>query len=148
MTIPPAWIVSGLVVVAAAAYAIHCESAKAALAETAALGRAQDEANAKKSLRDMKAKERSDENHQRNLSRLAADVKRLRDDRPSLLPTASTAPAGAVRACYDRAEFDSALREYRDEVARGRAETRELIGEGAKAIEGLDTAKVWAAGRE
>ena len=127
----------GLLVLAVGGYVVHCEHAKAELAKAKAIAEQQLRENAKQALRDQKAKERSDENYRRNIARLSADLKRLRDSRASLLPPA---PAGTSRpdlACFDRAELDAALRKYRAGVL-------DLVGEGAAAVDGLDEAKAWA----
>lgn len=137
----------GLVLAAVGGYIWHCESVKSSWEEAKAIANRQNAENAKQALRDIKNKERSDENYQRNISRLAADIKRLRNASASNLPSVAPGSPSADRACFDRAEFTEALRRYRDSVARGRAELRELIGEGAKAVEGLDAAKAWAADR-
>jgi hypothetical protein len=138
--IPTTWIVYGLIALGVGGYVLHCEHVKKVQAQSVAIAQEQARENAKKALADVKAKERSDENYRRNISRLSADLKRLRDSRPSIVPAA---PAGAPRpelACFDRAELVTALRTYREGVIG-------LLGEGAAAVEGLDEARVWAAGR-
>lgn len=139
--IPTSWIVAGVATLLVGGYVLHCEHVKSNYEKAKAIAEAQATENAKKALRDVKSKERSDENYQRNLTRLAADVKRLRDSRPSLLPAASPSAPDPQRITFDRAELDAALRSYREGVLG-------LVAEGAAAVEGLDTAKVWNAGRE
>jgi hypothetical protein len=139
-SISPTWIVYGLIAAAVGGYVLHCEHVKKVQAQVAAVAAEQARENAKKALADLKAKERSDENYRRNIVRLAADIKRLRDARPSIVPAA---PANAVRpelACFDRTELAAALRTYREAVIG-------LLGEGAAAVEGLDEARVWAQAR-
>lgn len=141
-------ILIGIVAVAVGAYIWHCESVKEDWAKAKAIGRQQEAENARQALRDLTRKERSDENYERNIARLNNDVARLRNTSTSNLPTAAPGSASAERVTLDRAELGTALRSYREEVARGREEIRGLIGEGAKAVEGLDEAKRWAKDRE
>ena len=141
LALSPAWVVAGLVAFAAGAYVIHCEHVKGNWKEAQALAQAQIASNAKQALRDVKSKERSDENYQRNISRLRADVKRLRDARPVFVPVAGSSPGSAESACYDAAELDAALQRYREGILG-------LLEEGAAAVEGLDEARSWAQGRE
>ena len=133
-------IAAGIVAAVVGGYVLHCESSKKRLAQSIAIAEEQQRANAKQALRDIKNKERSDENYQRNLARLAADVKRLRDSSPVFVPSAGSSPGGVERACFDRAELDAALRSYRAGVVG-------LLAEGAQAIEALDESKAWAADR-
>lgn len=125
-------------------YVWMCERAKDELVASKAIAEQQAVQNAKQAFRDLKAKERSDENYERRIARLAVDLERLRNASPSNLPTAAPGPAGTPTVTFDRSELDAALRSYRDEVARGRAEIRGIVGEGAAAVEALDTAKEWA----
>lgn len=146
ISLPVDWkvIVVGLAVVAIGGYIWHCESSKTELAQVAAVGRAANEENAKRALRDQTAKERSDEEHDRRLARLRADVQRLRNTRASALPTATALTGSAVDACYSRSELDAALRSYRERVAESRGRLRELAAECGASIEGLEAAKNWA----
>ena len=118
-------------------YVLHCERVKSNWAEAKAIAHRQDAENAKQALRDLKNKERSDENYQRNITRLAADVKRLRDARPSLLPAPAPGATDPERICFDRTDLSSALLRYREGVLG-------VLTEGAKAVEGLDEVKAWA----
>lgn len=117
-------------------YVLHCEHVKKNWAEAKAIAERQNAENAKQAHRDLLNKERSDENYKRDMARLAADLKRLRNSRPSLLPPAAPGAADPDRACFSRADLTSALQRYRDGVV-------ELLGEGAAAVEGLDEAKEW-----
>ena len=134
----------GLIVAAVGGYIWSCERAKDTLAAQKAIAEQQARENAKQALRDLKNKERADENYERRISRLNTDIGRLRNASASNLPTVSPGPSGTPTVTFDRAELNAALRSYRDEVARGRAEIRGIAGEGAAAVEGLDTAKEWA----
>lgn len=138
--IPPAWIVAGIVVLTAAGYAIHCEHAKGELSASVSLAKQQAAENAKQALRDVRNKERSDEENDRRMARLRADVRRLRDASPSFVPAPVSGASDPDRACFDRAELDSALRGYRAGIVG-------LLEEGAAAVEGLDTAKAWEKSR-
>lgn len=146
ISLPVDWkvILIGIAALAIGIYVWHCESSKTELAQVAAIGRAANAENAKRALRDQQAKERADENHERRLARLRADVQRLRNASPSALPTATASPTSAADACYVRAELDAALRSYRERVAEGRARLRELAAECGAIAEGLDEAKNWA----
>jgi hypothetical protein len=139
--ISPSWIVAGVVVLAAGGYVLHCEHVKKNWAEAAAIAQRQTAENAKQVLRDVKSKERSDENYTRNIARLRADVKRLRDSSASILPAAPASAPDPDRICFARPELDAALRAYRAGVLG-------LLEEGAAAVGGLDEAKAWARGRE
>jgi hypothetical protein len=121
-------------------YITHCQYTKRVWAEAQAIAQRQGAENAKQAHRDLLNKERSDENYQRNLARLRADVKRLRNARPSFVPPAVPGATDPDRACFSRPELDAALRSYRDGII-------ELLGEGAAAVDGLDEAKSWVQGR-
>lgn len=120
-------------------YVWHCQHVKAELAAAAAIAEQQLRQNEAKAQRDITNKERSDENYERNIARLRADLQRLRDTRPSLLPAPAPGTESPDRISFDRAELDAALRRYRVGVL-------EVVGEGAAAVEGLDESKAWARG--
>lgn len=126
----------GLAIAAVLGYVYHCRSVSKQLAQSIAAAEEQARANAKQVLRDLKNKERSDENYARNIARLDADLARLRRS-PGVLPAAGSSPGSAERACFDRPQLDAALQRFVAGVT-------DLVGEGAKAIEGLDEAKQWA----
>jgi hypothetical protein len=130
----------GLVVLAVGGYVWSCERAKDKLVAQKVIAEQQAVENAKQAFRDLKNKERADEEYERRINRLRADVKRLRDASSSLLPPAPAGTPSPERACFDRADLDRALSDF----ARGAAD---LVGEGAAAVEGLDTAKGWAKNR-
>lgn len=127
----------GLILAAVGGYVWSCERAKDKLAASVAIAEQQARENAKQALRDLKAKERADENYERRISRLNADIGRLRNASADLLPPTSASSPSDERACFDRADLNRALSDF----ARGAAD---LVGEGQKAVEGLDTAKEWA----
>lgn len=135
--IPVSWIVTGVITVAAGTYVWHCEEVKEEAVRAEAIAEQRSRQNALQALRDLKAKERADEEYERRIGRLRADVKRLRDASASVLPPAPSGSPSPERACFDRAELDLALRRFSEGAA-------ELVGEGAEAVEGLDTAKEWA----
>lgn len=85
-------------------------------------------------VRENKAeKERREAEYKRNIARLERDRERLRRNaRSSVVPPAPAEARDPSRATFDRAELDRALREFTGEVA-------ELVGEGAAAVEGLDS---------
>ena len=127
----------GLIVAAVGGYIWSCERAKDTLAAQKAIAEQQARENAKQALRDLKNKERADENYERRISRLNADLGRLRDASSGLVPSAAPGSPSDERACFDRADLNRALSDF----ARGAAD---IAGEGQKAVEGLDTAKEWA----
>jgi hypothetical protein len=89
---------------------------------------------------DAQRKSEADNRGARELDKLRADNKRLRDQaraRGPVLPPAAPGAKHPERAPIDRAEFERAYRELAEEV-RGVGE------EGDKARIGLDTAKRWA----
>lgn len=129
----------GAVALAVGGYVWYCERSKDQLAASKAIAEQQAIQNAKQAYRDLKNKERADENYERRINRLRADVKRLRDSSASLLPPAPSGSPSPERACFDRTQLDAALRKF----AGGASE---LVGEGAAAVEGLDVAKEWAGG--
>lgn len=126
----------GLVVMAVGSYVLHAEYVKKQWAEAQAIAKRQEAENAKQALRDLRNKERSDENYQRNIARLRADVGRLRDSRPVILPSTGSSPGGLDQACYDRDSLESAIRTFENGVLG-------LIEKGDEAIIGLDEAKTW-----
>lgn len=111
--------------------------------EVAALGKkAESDKNAKEAADQLK-KEKADAENSAALAVLAGDIKRLRDERDSRASTIPERPAGSKcpdgQACFDRAELERALRDYRSEVRR-------LVDEGAAVTIDLNTAKRWAQG--
>jgi hypothetical protein len=134
LPIPASWIVAGVLVLAAGAYVWHCEGVKDDMVRAEAIAQQQAAENARKALEALKAKERADENYTRNLDRLRADVKRLRDSRPSVLPPAAPTARDPERACFSRPELDAALRRFVEGAAG-------LVAEGDEARLGLDAAK-------
>jgi len=113
-----------------------------------ALGQAA-EARAKDRIAlDRARKEASDASYQVALGVLGGDVGRLREQangggvRLSPAPANSACPAGW--RCFDREQFDTALRVYFEREAAGAERTVGLIVEGAKVKLRLDTAIRWA----
>jgi hypothetical protein len=105
------------------------------VAQVKAKGEEQERKTQETIARNQKEKERADEMYKRNLARLERDVKRLRDSaNRSVLPAAPAEARDPSRATFDRAELDRALREFIGETAA-------IAGEGAKAVEGLDSLK-------
>lgn len=90
---------------------------------------------------DKRNKERVDREYQTTIAGLAADVKRLRDDRArsGYVPAAPAGSRSPGLACFDRAELEQALRRF-DEGVTG------IIGEGDADAVGLNAARSWAAG--
>jgi hypothetical protein len=129
----------GLLIATAYGFYLHCQSIKSEYstfkAEVKVRGEEQERITKEVIARNQKEKERTDEMYKRNLARLERDVKRLRDSaNRSVLPAAPAEARDPSRATFDRAELDRALREFIGETAA-------IAGEGAKAVEGLDSLK-------
>lgn len=114
-------------------------------AEVAAAGQAQEKRAAAIAAHDGLLKEEANEENRTALAAMRADVKRLRRERDSarssILPAA---PAGTGRpdlACFDRGALESALRALV-------ADVRGFVDEGAEAVVDLNSAKLWASGRD
>lgn len=90
---------------------------------------------------DKRKKESSDHEYQITIAGLAADVKRLRDDRArsGYVPAAPAGSRSPGLACFDRAELEQALQRL-DVGVSG------LIGEGDADAVGLNVGRSWAAG--
>ena len=90
---------------------------------------------------DKRNKERVDREYQTTIAGLAADVKRLRDDRArsGYVPAAPAGSRSPGLACFDRAELEQALRRFDEEVT-------EIIAEGDADAVGLNVARSWASG--
>lgn len=94
-----------------------------------------------KAADDKKRKEESDAAYQTSIARLAADNKRLRDERArsSYVP-AGPGPAGrSDLTCFDRTELERALQQFDEGVAG-------LLAEGDADALALTIARRWAAG--
>lgn len=110
------------------------------LAADRATGEAQAVKNAAIKEADRARKEMADEENKHDLAVLRDTIGRLRRDRAesSIVPAA---PAGSKcpdgQACFDRAELERAIRDYRSEI-------RGLVDEGSEVTLDLDTAKEWA----
>ena len=90
---------------------------------------------------DKRKKESSDHEYQTTIAGLAADVKRMRDDRARshYVPAAPAGSRSVGLACFDRAELERTLQQF-DEAVTG------LIAEGDADAVGLNVARSWAAG--
>lgn len=90
---------------------------------------------------DKRNKERVDREYQTTIAGLAADVKRLRDDRArsGYVPAAPAGSRSPGLACFDRAELEQALRRFDEEITG-------LFAEGDADAVGLNVARSWAAG--
>lgn len=86
-------------------------------------------------------KEIADHEYQTTIAGLAADVKRLRDDRArsGYVPAAPAGSRSPGLACFDRTELEQALRRFDEEVTG-------LFAEGDADAVGLNVARSWAAG--
>jgi hypothetical protein len=135
--IPWNLVVYGLIALGVGGYVLHCEHVKKELAQSIAVAEEQIRENERQAARDKKLKEQSDENYKKRIARVNADLKRLRESGAGFLSTPAAGSADASRTTYDRADVDAALRAYRAEII-------ELLGEGQKAVEGLDEGRVWA----
>ena len=86
-------------------------------------------------------KEIADHEYRTAIAGLAADVKRLRDDRArgGYVPAAPAGSRSPGLACFDRTELEQALQRLDDEISG-------LIGEGDADAVGLNVARSCAAG--
>lgn len=109
-------------------------------AKVEVLGQAAKKAAEAQEAADRLRKEQADAENKRSTDALLADIKRLRDARsgrrivpPS--PVASKCPDG--QACFQRAELEQSLRDYRSGI-------RGLVDEGSAVTVDLDSARRWA----
>lgn len=98
-------------------------------------------ATAVRAAQELKNKERTDEENRNRRGAADRELARLRDELASrpLTPAAPPATSRPDLICFDRAEFDRALREFEGEAA-------EIAGAGAACTVDLDSAKGWARG--
>jgi septal ring factor EnvC (AmiA/AmiB activator) len=103
--------------------------------EVKRLGEEQEKKTKETIARDIKEKERRDADYKSRIARLERDNKRLRDSSgKSDFPAPASGSPNPDRATFDRAELNRALQRFTGGVA-------ELVIEGAKAVEGLDSLK-------
>ena len=109
------------------------------VAETKAVGEAQERATAAKTLADKLAKDTADATHTVAVNSLNATIKRLRLEHAgsSLVPTSAPGASRPELACFDRPELVGALRRFEEGVEA-------IAGEGDAATVGLNTARKWA----
>ena len=109
------------------------------VATVKAQGEAAQQVKVAQEKKDKLNKEHTDAESKRTLDTLRADVKRLRDARAgSRFVPGAASPAGSPdRACFDRAQLESAVRSLDAEVSG-------LVDQGSEAIVKLDAAKDWA----
>ena len=90
---------------------------------------------------DKRNKERVDREYQTTIAGLAADVKRLRDDRArsGYVPAAPAGSRSPDLACFNRAELERTIRDF-DTAIQG------LVDQGSADAVGLNVARSWAAG--
>lgn len=110
--------------------------------QTEAIGKESELKAKTKEAEDKRKKEEADAKANRTISALRADNKRLYNARANsgYVPAATTGSVRPDLACFDRAEFELALRQS-DQATTG------LIEEGAKATSELNIAKEWAQNR-
>ena len=126
-----AWWVQGL----------RLDAVQAVVATTEAQGEAAKKLADATAAEDKRKKESSDHEYQTTIAGLAADVKRMRDDRARsrYVPASPTGSRSVDLACFDRAELERTLQQF-DEAITG------LIAEGDADAVGLNVARSWAAG--
>lgn len=107
--------------------------------QTKLIGEMAEAAAKRKESADIKAKEKSDAQHQATVARLNRDLKRLRDERSSsgALSSVPTNPANPTTACFDREKLERAVSGFVEGAAT-------LVGRGQQAVEDLDEAGNWA----
>jgi len=106
--------------------------------QTKLIGEAAEKEAKAKEAQDIKLKERTDADHKTTIARLGRDLKRVRDNNASrsLVPAAPAGSRDSSAACFDRGQLGLALSGFERAV-------EELIGTGAEAVAGLDSAKAW-----
>jgi hypothetical protein len=117
-----------------------CERNYAAFVQaTKAQGEAADAARIKIDKDNQAKKAKADAENKATVAALRADVKRLRDSRPSggQIPAAPQGSSRPDLACFDRAEYQRAWGEFVKGI-------RELFDEGSESTVNLNTAKEWA----
>ena len=109
-----------------------------------AFGKAAQAAKVAKEAADKLAKEKADRDNKDATGKLAADNKRLRDERDrargSIVPSAPADSRSPDLACFSRPEFESA-------VGRLVGQLRGITSEGDQSALELRLAREWAAGR-
>jgi hypothetical protein len=107
--------------------------------KTEALGKQAEADAAVRKLKDMKNKERTDEEVTRRTAALNATIAGLRNERArgSFVPAAPAASGSPDRAAFDRAELERAIRGL-DQGVQG------LVDEGSAAVIKLDESRRWA----
>mgnify|MGYP001586371696 CR=1 FL=1 len=145
---PWALLILGGIIVSAFFYGLHIGNSRLESYQLAvkAVGQAQEERTLQRIKDDKRIKKEADDAHKIKHDKLVAYNRALaaklrKDAGGSVLPPAPAGTASPERATFDRAELDRALREFT-------AETAELLGEGDKAIIGLDAARAWAKEQE
>lgn len=131
----PAWVFQGARLDASVAkYDLFVEQVKS-VGELAEVEAKRIEADHKR------LKEVADNENKLALDTLRADIKRMRNERPSgsFVPAAASGSSRPDLACYDRTEFVGAVGRVIDGV-------RGLADEGSTTTVNLNTAKVWAQG--
>lgn len=108
---------------------------------TELLGREAEKDRVLKEAEDKRNNQKVQDEYQRTLAKFAADNKRLRDARAgpsgSFVSTPSPTATRPDLICFDRGQFDAALRGFVDEVAG-------IVEEGGACVIDLDSAKSWA----
>ena len=109
------------------------------VATTKAQGEAAQRLKLAQEKQDKLNKEQTDAETKRNLDRLRADNKRLRDERArsSFVPAAASPAGSPDRACFDRPQLESAIQLLDSEV-------QGIVEQGSEAVIKLDAVKVWA----
>src|SRR3990172_4214705 len=97
---------------------------------------------ARKAAQDKLNKERYDAQHKKDIAANADLARRLLNARSGsgYLSAASTSTADTERTCFNRAQFDSAVRRFDARVSG-------IVEKGSDAVNGLDIARQWAQGR-
>lgn len=137
-------LILGSMLVGAYFYGLHTGNARLESYQVAvkAVGQAQEERTVAAIKLNKKAKEKTDREIKRKLAASNARANdlanRLRNSASgSVVPAAPAAPADPDRICFIRPNLDRALREFTSGTAQ-------LVGEGAGAVVGLDSLKLWS----
>ena len=109
--------------------------------ETRVLGEAAKKEKADKEASDKRNKELTDAENKRTIDGLRTTVSKLRNARAGsgFVPGAASPTGRPDRACFDRAELESAIRGLDQEV-------QGFVDKGSEAVVNLNSAKIWAGG--
>jgi len=132
------WAIAAVLAAGGFAYVVKCQRDARFKDEAIMMAEAQIKEVEKIAAANLKAKEDSDAQRDKERASLERTIKRLRDNSgPSLVPATASCAGSTTVAAFDRAELDRALRDFTEGV-------QGLVTEGQQAVIDLDSAKGWA----